>query len=299
VARQTHSEREELIIADLRKHFPAFAGGLAWTKVPDGQDPPDFRSGGSGLELVEWLDGSQMTAAKGRESQREQLHRILATDWQREYQPRSFRGAFVRPGSLRVAANEEAVLRAQFFALAKQVDETWQTNPDRVGNSYNPHPQDLGDYALVIKYCSVRFIGGQPHGLCWIGLSGDGGAYDPQEAVSTLTKGLDGKLAAYSLPERQEHFRAQDLNQLLLLVHGGFNAFAYNTPSLSLEEVANRGATFYAEHPLRHVFHSVWFFNSLDSADNVNVLLGIAPGVGRERRLWQLWPKLEAVTERR
>jgi hypothetical protein len=74
--RLTHDQRELEVLTDLEKHFPEFADyPLSWSKVPDGQDPPDFLAraphGMIGLELIEWLDGKQMGPAKGRESQRE------------------------------------------------------------------------------------------------------------------------------------------------------------------------------------------------------------------------------------
>jgi hypothetical protein len=123
-------------------------------------------------------------------------------------------------------------------------------------------------------------------------VQGDGGAYDPSVTIETLKQALDKKLGDYSTPEKQAHLRAHALNELYLLVHGGFNAHAYNSPSspLSLEVIAQRGAAFYASHPQRQVFSRVWFFDSLDSADEVNKLFGYPAGYGRVRWLAQLWP---------
>lgn len=68
--------------------------------------------------------------------------------------------------------------------------------------------------------------------------------------------------------------------------------YAYNSPSgpLSLETIARRGAAFYAGHMQRQIFNRVWFFDSLDSADDINQLFGYPPGYGRVRWLSQLWP---------
>jgi hypothetical protein len=120
-ARQSHDEREKLILDDLQEHFPDFAGpSPLWTKPP--RDPPDFVSscpqGPIGLELVEWLDGDQMAAAKGRESQRDQVHRVLASKCQDEYQPKNFRGAFLAMGNERISPRDEAPLRKELFAYA-------------------------------------------------------------------------------------------------------------------------------------------------------------------------------------
>jgi hypothetical protein len=302
--RQSHDERERLIFTDLEEHFPDFAGGaLSWAKVPDGQDPPDFVGNGpngpTGLELVEWLDGEQMTAAKGRESQRDQVHRVLASNWKDEYQPKNFRGVFLAIGNERISKKDEAPLRKQFFAFVAEVDSTWLTNPDRTGNSYAP--MEFGsDYPLIAKYFSVRFIGGTPHGLCWIHEEGDGGAYDPMETVEALNMALNKKLTDYSTPRQQERLKAHRLNELALLVHHGFNAFAYNTPAgpLTLEEIVRQSATFYAGHADGKVFDRVWVFDSLDSATELNELIGFQPDAGRSRWLAEIWPNFRVYQAR-
>jgi hypothetical protein len=99
-ARITHDQREQEVLTDLEKHFPNFAGQFVWTKVPEGQYPPDFLSRGSsrpiGLALIEWLDGKQMGLAKGRESHRDAIRRILADNWQNEYQTAEFQPSNLR-----------------------------------------------------------------------------------------------------------------------------------------------------------------------------------------------------------
>jgi hypothetical protein len=298
----THDEREQLVINDLQEHYPDFAGpSLAWSKVPDGQDPPDLVSSGPGgplgLELVEWLDGEQMTVAKYRESQRDQVHRVLATDWKSEYRPEHLSGAFLEIGNERIQRRDEEPLRKEFFACSAEVDKAWLTNPDRHGRAFELH--EFSSYPLMQRYFRyVRYFGGQPHGLCWIHpCGGDGGAYSPTDAIDALTGGLDRKLVSYSSPERQGHLKAHALNELNLLVHGGFNAYAYNTPAapFGLEEIAKRGAAFYAAHPQRQIFNHVWFFNSLDSAEELNELMGFT-GVPRHFRfLAQLWPEFRIL----
>lgn len=293
----THVQREQIILTDLEASFPRFAGqALSWNKVPDGQDPPDFvspcPSGPIGLELVEWVDGDQMGPAKRRESQREQIHRVLTHDWEKEYQPQNLCGAFPSPlDGVRISRTDELPLRQEFFACAADVDGKWLADVEHWGNSY--YRTDFPGYPMLGKYFNaIRYIGGEPHGSCWIGEQGDGGAFDPAVPVETLKRALDNKLSDYSTPGRQAHFKSQDLTELNLLVHGGFNIYAYNTPSghLSVEEIARRGADHYAAHAHGYVFDRVWFFHSLDAADGLNQVIGLAPGEGRVRWLAQLWP---------
>jgi hypothetical protein len=280
--RLSHDDRELLVITDVEASFPNFAGTSAsWNKIPDGQDPPDFISAGSlgsvGLELVEWLDGEQMTAAKGRESQRDQAHRVLAVGWKNEYQPKNFRGAFLEIGSERITHKDEAALRKEFYALAEEVDHTWNTNPDRIADNYEM--MEFPGYPLIQKYFSIRFIGGtmpEPHS--WIHPSGDGGGFDPADAASALKAAIGNKLALYAKPESQERLKLHNLSSLNLLVHGGFNAFAYNTPSgpLTMEDLSRLAAAYLGNHPQREIFDRVWFFDSL----------------GNDRWLCELSPRL-------
>jgi hypothetical protein len=300
IPRLTHDQRELQILTDLESHFQEFAGyPLSWSKVPDGQDPPDFIAraprGAIGLELIEWLDGKQMGPAKGRESQREGIRRVLSENWTAEYQPENYGLAVVMPDwNLRIARSDEVQLRQEFLCCAENVDRTWLTNPERIGDTH--YQADLSLYPLVKKYFhGIRYIGGGRHGFCWIDVEEGGGAYDPTATVLTLEQALDKKLTLYSTSEKQAHLRAHGLAELSLLVHGGINAYRYNTPGgpLSLEQIAERGAAFYAAHPQRHIFNRVWFFDSLNSADDLNALLGYPPGYGGVRWLAQLWPTFD------
>ena len=295
--RVNHNQRERAVLADLETSFPNFSGqSLSWTKVPDGQDPPDFRSpglyGSIGLELREWLDGNQMGPAKVRESQRDWIHRVLTNNWENEYSPQYFCAAAISPRlNARIAPADEGPLRQEFLACSAYVDRRWLANADRTGGAY--YQTEFPGFPLLASYIyAIRYIEGEPHGLCWIHEQGDGGAYDPAVTFKTLEQALDQKLSGYSTPEKRQHLKAHGLAELFLLVHGGFNAYAYNTPSapLSLEEIAQRAAAFYAAHSQRQIFTRVWFFHSLDSADEINQLLGYRPGFGRVRWLAQLWP---------
>jgi len=297
--RLTHDRREQDVMADLEKHFPGFAGfQLAWAKVPEGQDPPDFLAqtpaGTIGLELIEWLDGSQMGPAKGRESQRENIVRVLGENWQNEYQPQNVGLAVLMPfWNLKIVRSDETQLRQEFFRCVEEVDSVWLTNPDRVGSMY--YHADFSSYPTLAKYFNgIRYIGGEQQGLCWIDVEEDGGGFDPSIAIQALEQALDKKLTLYSTPEKQVQLQALGLAELSLLVHGGINAYRYNTPGhpLTLGQIASRGAEFYARHPERRIFNRVWFFDSLNSADDLNALLGLPAGYGDVKWLVQLWPVL-------
>lgn len=143
----THDQREQAVLNDLLVSFPDFAGRpLLWTKVPDGDDPPDLMSVTNeriGLEMVEWLDGGQMGPAKARQARqarqarRLDMLRVLRDSWRTEYAPRSFRGAFIDVGDKRIVTADEAGLRKEFFEFAAAIDHSWETNPERIGIALN------------------------------------------------------------------------------------------------------------------------------------------------------------------
>jgi hypothetical protein len=297
--RMTHDQREQTILNDLEASFPHFAGReLSWAKVPEGHDPPDFLghgAGGSvGLELIEWLAGDQMGPAKERESKRDRIRHVLKDNWEAEYRPESFNLAVAVPDwGQRMTSPDEIAVRQEFFACSEKVDRTWHTHPEW-GACVRSHRIDKAEYPTMAKYIqAIRFIQGRPHGFCWIDVEEDAGAYDPTVPIETLEQAIEKKLDLYSTQEKQAQLKARGLTEFYLLVHGGFNAFRYNTPShpLSLEEIARRGAGFYADHPFRRTFSRVWFFDSLDSADEINQLLGYPTEYGRVRWLARLWPE--------
>ena len=293
----THQRREQDVLSDVEASFPRFTGqALKWVKVPDGQDPPDFLGYGAsapiGLELREWLDGEQMSPAKNREARRNDIRQLLVNGWETEYQPQNFRSAVLTPNfNARIDTKDKFALRQEFYASAKYVDTTWHTNPERTGPTYLK--TDFAGYAILAKYVSeILYIGGIPQSWCWFDTDQDAGSFDPNEVVRILEAALDQKLRDYSTPVKQTHLRSHNLAELCLLLHGGINAYLYNRPGhpLSLSAIAQAGANFYASHALRNVFDRVWFFDSLNSADQINQLLGYPPGYGRVRWLAQLWP---------
>jgi hypothetical protein len=278
--------------------FPGFVDVPSWAPVND--DPPDFIGqgpGGSvGLELVEWLDGAQMGVAQSKKTYREALGGVLASGWDSEYQPMHLSSAGVCPfWQVRIPKSDMAAVRAEFWRFAEDVDRAWLTNRERVGDHL------LGvhsAYPLLAKHVeSIRLRGGEQtwkiHGYCWIDIEEDGGAFDPLDVVRTIEQAIDKKIQLYADPVSAARLKAKQLDRLELLVHGGFNLYAYNTPkgSLSVSEIAAPAAAFYAglPAPLRR-FDRIWIFNSLNPAGDLNELVGMPREAGRLRWLAELWP---------
>jgi len=291
----SHFNRERPILNDLECRFPDFTGkALSWVHNPD--DPPDFiaqsPAGAIGLEFREWLDEKQMGAAQHRDDQREDLLKIIGDGWKQEYQPTNIVLASIKPRwGVRVASSGESALRHEFYKCATDVDQTWLTNPERKGHGY--YQTEFPEFPMLATYFqAIRYIDGPPHGFIWIQAEPDGGAYNPYVSVQTLEEALEDKLVKFAKPKRQTKLAQHHIVETYLLIHGGWNKQKSNTPHfpLTLDEIAKSGAEFYAAHPKRSLFSRVWFFNSLDSADDINVLFGLPAGSGRVRWLAQLWP---------
>ena len=82
---------------------------------------------------------------------------------------------------------------------------------------------------------SIRLRGGEQtwkiHGYCWIDIEEDGGAFDPLDVVRTIEQAIDKNIHLYADPVSAARLKARQLDRLELLVHGGFNLYAYNTPN--------------------------------------------------------------------
>jgi hypothetical protein len=297
--RTSHTQREGMVIQELQESFPGFAGVSAWTAVTD--DPPDligvFLNEKVGMELVEWLDGNQMGAAQAREKYRQTLLELFTEGWNTAYQPLNLSSAVVCPmWSIMIAKSDLPGLRAEFWLFMQEVDRTWLTNPERVGSDLLA---DYTAYPLLSKYVeTIHLRSGKQswkeHGFCWIDIENDGGSFDPSNVIRTLEQAIDKKIDRYSNSTSDAFIKAKKLDRLELLIHGGFNLYAYNTPRghMSLSEIAAAGAVYYAGLPdALRLFDRVWIFNSLNPACDLNEMVGFQREEGRLRWLAELWPR--------
>ena len=296
----SHFARERTVLNDLEGSFPDFTTkGLSWVHLQNPDDPPDFLAqgpgGAYGLELREWLDGDQMTEAQGRDKERRRLiDDVLGTGWEKEYQPKNIALATIEPyRGKKIAPKDKAPLRHEFYKCVAEVDQTWFTNPERHTPTNRYHQMEFTAYPLMSKYFqTIIYLGGGPPVAVWFKAAQDGGAFDSSVPIQTLEESLEDKLDKFAKPDWQTRLAKHNLVEHYLLIHGGWNAYKSNTPyhPLRLEDIAKRGAEFYVAHPQRDLFNRVWFFDSLDSADDVNALFGLPAGSGRVRWLAQLWP---------
>jgi hypothetical protein len=115
------------------------------------------------------------------------------------------------------------------FALIEQVDKNWSKKPDWK-QEHSDHLQDLKGFPILEKYLQgVRFhpANRDRFDIRWIRFPSPGGAYSPKEMLETLS----GSLLAHISDPRYKDLQTQlGLDEVYLLVHYDFKAFAYNTP---------------------------------------------------------------------
>jgi hypothetical protein len=178
-----------------------------------------------GVELKSWVNRDQITEARKQERIRENILKAIGAQSRNQTQ-------YI--GYVRLAAKQDrfdprdsADFRKQMFGLIEQADNSWPQNEYLRDHEY---PGDLAAFPILEKYLtSVRFepaTSRHPDSE-WIGFPSPGGAYSPHEMLETLSRSL----AAHKNDERYKDLRNHvDLDDVYLLVHYDFKAFAYNTP---------------------------------------------------------------------
>jgi|SRR6266850_2016348 len=180
-----------------------------------------------GVELKSWVNRDQITEARKQERIQDNILKAIGEQLRNETQHIGF--VWLSAKQVRFDARDAAQFREQVFALIEQVDNNWSQKPDWDQNSW----QDLDDFAgfpIVEKYLnSVRFhpASRKRFNIRWIRFPSPGGAYSPNEMLETLSNSL----VTHRSDERYKDLRKHvGLDEVYLLVHYDFKAFAYNTP---------------------------------------------------------------------
>jgi hypothetical protein len=291
-----NEKSEKLIFEAFLKASPDFAGepicerysinewyeatGLARPEPPNHERPDIICITDCGrrigVELKGWLHQEQIGEAKLQERIEESLLRAIGK------QPAN-RCRFIRklwlsplPGS-RMRPQDVDEFRAQLFRLIEETDRAWAEKP-AWDVELTDHCNDFSSYPTLGKYLNgIRFY---PHRqserefevnneesaafvVDWIGFPARGGAFTPEDMLEPLRELLD----KIKKDERYRDLCAKvGLEEIYLLVHYDFNAFAYNTPvetpDFKFEDVA-RYATETLNNDAGH-FHKIFLFIGVD-----------------------------------
>jgi hypothetical protein len=237
-------ENEKLIFESFLKAYPDFAGEPIeeWDVVDDwyakrAHAPPphpyDKRpdiiavtaSGKRiGVELKSWVNRDQITEARKQERIRENIRKAIGEQPRNETQHIGY--VWLYEKQLRFDARDATQFREQMFGLIEQIDNAWPQRPDWDQQLENVH--DFTRFPLLEKYLhSAEFHARPRFPIHWIQFPTRGGAYSPNDMLGTLS----GSLLAHKNDERYKDLRTRvGLDEVYLLVHYDFKAFAYNTP---------------------------------------------------------------------
>lgn len=175
-----------------------------------------------GIELKSWISRDQIE--KARRQERIQ-NRILDTIGpQPPNETRNISHLWLRPKEIRFDARDATDFRTELFRLIDQID--------REAAGISRRQQDVIEFAtypVLDKYLrGVRFFFlNRKRRDRWILFPSPARHYSPNEMLETLSRAL----LAHRCDERYKDLRTHlELDEVYLLVHYDFKAFAYNTP---------------------------------------------------------------------
>ena len=180
-----------------------------------------------GIELKSWVNRDQIKEARKQERIQENILNAIGKQPKNETQDIGF--IWLSAKQVRFNAGDATDFREQLFALIAQVDKNWSQKADWDQNLCHD-TSDLADFPILQKYLnSVRFHPASRNRfqIPWIRFPSPGGAYSPNEMLETLSRALLAHRANKKYKDIRKHV---DLNEVYLLVHYDFKAFAYNTP---------------------------------------------------------------------
>lgn len=243
----TIEKNERLIFDSFRKLCPDFAGEpiQEWDVVEEWytkrniappakpfDERPDIialtASGKKiGLELKSWVDREQI--AEARKNERIQDNILKAIGRQPANETKHIGYIWLNPKEVRFDKGETEEFRKQMFELIERIDNDW-SNKEGWEQEHSQNVDDFADFPLLEKYLKgMRFHPAvrSRFNNRWIRFPSPGGAYSPKEMLETLRQALAAHKNDKRYKDLKEYVR---LDEVYLLVHYDFKAFAYNPP---------------------------------------------------------------------
>ncbi|HXM35357.1 MAG TPA: hypothetical protein VN920_09240 [Pyrinomonadaceae bacterium] len=178
-----------------------------------------------GVELKSWVNREQITEA--RKQERTQQNILKAIGEQPPNATQHIGYIWLSARQVRFDQRDAANFHQQMFGLIEQVDNTWSQKPDWDQELFD-NVHDFAGFPILEKYLrSVEFHPCPRFDMDWIQFPTAGGFYSPNQMLGTLSTAL----LAHRSDVGYKDLRTQAwLNEVYLLVHYDFKAFAYNTP---------------------------------------------------------------------
>lgn len=231
-----HTKEEQAVFGAFLAAYPSFAGMVKDVEQPDDEFPDVIVTTTAGgvidFELGEWLDGTQMGAAKRYERLEEAI--VDAIGPQGVNPSAHFRAVMLTPREdvAKFDLADRVRFRTELWALVAETHHFWPTErfwhspQGRVCREFAEHPI-LAKYLrsvhfdpLVARGRARPWPGGEP----WIFVKLRGGSYSPETALRALADVLERKIGHYGRFTRPTR---------LIIYYG--KAVAYNTPYLGVE----------------------------------------------------------------
>lgn len=180
-----------------------------------------------GVELKSWINQEQIEKAQKQEPIREHIRKAIGEQGPNE--TRHVGQVWLSVKQIRFEAEDGANFRQQLFALIEEVDKDRSDKRERDSDAW-PDIASFESFPILGKYLNkIRIHSRKRHrSKNWITFPYSTSHYSPITMRETLKK----TLLAHTKDERYNRdLRTQvDLDEVYLLVHYDFKAFAYNTP---------------------------------------------------------------------
>ncbi len=180
-----------------------------------------------GLELKGWVNREQISEARKQERIRDNVLKAIGDQPSNETKHIGY--IWLSAKEARFDSADAADFREQIFTLIEQVDNNWSQKPDW-DQELSENVHDFTNFPILEKYLNgVRFHPARKSRfkIRWIRFPSPGGAYSPNEMLETL----GSSLSAHKNDERYKDLKKKvGLDEVYLLIHYDFKAFAYNTP---------------------------------------------------------------------
>jgi hypothetical protein len=240
-------QREKLIFESFLRACPEFAGepikewdvvdkwypnrALAPPPKPFDKRPDIIGLTASGkkigIELKSWVNQEQIAEARQRERIQDDI--LEAIGKQPPNQTQHIGYVWLLPKHVRFDVREATDFREQLFRLIAKVDDGWSRKPGSE-QSCSGDVDRFDESPVLKKYLHrIRFRpASRSRGTArWIRFPDATRHYSPTEMLETL----ESSVLSQRRNERYKDLRVQaGLDEVYLLIHYDFKAFAYNTP---------------------------------------------------------------------
>jgi hypothetical protein len=254
-------ESEKKAFQAFHNSAPQFARRIVSCK--EGTDPPDFicedqKGIRVGVELAEWVNGTQIAISKHRYDVRQTYGQAIASP---PIKPTNIGRVWLHPAD-KLPSAQVVQFRQDLFDAITGFDSQWQTLADRWSAAQGIPVRDFSNYPLLQKHVLQLDLFSRTDMPFSVTFLGSGGPYSPKTAYRALLSVLGKKVGMY-----QGLHAAASLSELYLVIYwwqGYIHNSPYDRQGYGLQDVANELQPIVAANPGQ--FQRIFLF---DYAKNI------------------------------